>query len=164
MLPCVNTALRSSKQVSYEVGELRIEIVGSKSGVHIYNAWGIHGWIRPLLKALRAGPYKGYTVSLWGDHTHSRGPTKELDEHNIIESLRKFQRNHSDGYDLSGSLPSPRWGAQVSILGSPTVKMRLLYHSVVQGGSCQASSFYGIDIESVLLHQKGNDREATHEG
>lgn len=100
VLPHVDAALHSSKQVSYEVGELRLEIVGSKSGVHIYSEWGTHGWVKPLLKALRADPYQGYTVSLWGDHTHSRHPVKKLDENNIAESLRKFQRTYRYGYAL----------------------------------------------------------------
>ena len=94
-------ALRSNGHVFYDVGRLGIAVTGSKAKVHVFETSGTHGWITPLLKALRAAPYRRYTVVLLGGHSsQTRSLGRKLDEQDVAGSLHKFQCKYPGGYAL----------------------------------------------------------------
>ena len=99
ILPRVNAALSSEDSVRYDrIGARRLSVSGFRQCVTVTESAGMGDWIEPLLKMLRSGPYRGYSVvaeGLW--HSSSRGPNRhrtKLNEKDIQGSLLKLRRSY----------------------------------------------------------------------
>lgn len=101
ILPRVNAALRSEERISYLGKGKELSVVGSENEVIIYEVSGEWQWIEPLLKMLRSGSYRGYTIKLMGRQGGTgighRFKLTDLDEKNLEKSVNDFHARRPRG-------------------------------------------------------------------